>query len=362
MSERLSTLLTSAEARSVGAITFHRLCLRILRHEGHRIGLPSDFILCSEMDAKAMASDLFKRWGGDKRGLSDFMAQLPALKTHLALTLPKTTLSDTHLGVCRKYQDALRDNAMLDMDDLEIETVRLFQKHPDVGTRFGRRGRWIFVDEYQDTNANQVSILKALICGGQGEICAIGDADQAIYGFRGSDVRHFHRFESDILEYAVTLHSLQTSTDAETRILDHLKNLADRCEDNVALFLDTLSLERGIDHALLKGDRVALMSLHAAKGLEWEVVFITGCEDGLLPCSLFAHHNAAEERRIFYVGMTRARSRLILSHVDRRSIKGWIQSAGPSPFLDRIPPELCRPLDRGGWQRKPRTHRQLELF
>jgi DNA helicase-2/ATP-dependent DNA helicase PcrA len=107
---------------------------------------------------------------------------------------------------------------------------------------------------------------------------------------------------------------------------------------------------------------VALMSLHAAKGLEWPVVFITGCEDRLLPCSLFGTREDEEERRLFYVGMTRARSRLILSHVGRRKITGRIMTMRPSPFLDDIPEELLNPLDRRKWKPKGAAHQQLDLF
>lgn len=127
-------------------------------------------------------------------------------------------------------------------------------------------------------------------------------------------------------------------------------------------FLDTLSLERGIDHDVSMGDRLALMSIHAAKGLEWPMVFITGCEDGLLPCSLFGDLDEEEERRLFYVGMTRARRRLILSRVNRRVLNGRARQMKPSPFLDAIPEDLCELLERRGWKPKKRAPRQLKLF
>ena len=127
-------------------------------------------------------------------------------------------------------------------------------------------------------------------------------------------------------------------------------------------FLDMLALDRGIDHAGLLGDRVALMSLHAAKGLEWPVVFITGCEDGLLPCTLFGAVNEEEEKRLLYVGMTRARSRLVLSHTTRRVINGRLHSMNPSTFIRLIPEEFCAPLERAQWKRRPRRHNQLDLF
>jgi DNA helicase-2/ATP-dependent DNA helicase PcrA len=127
-------------------------------------------------------------------------------------------------------------------------------------------------------------------------------------------------------------------------------------------FLDFLSLERGMDHGALVGERLALMSLHGAKGLEWPVVFITGCEDKLMPCSLFGSRDDEEERRLFYVGMTRARNRLILSHVSRRSLNGRVVHMKPSPFLDEIPKDLCSSLDRRAWKAGRKPPKQLSLF
>jgi DNA helicase-2/ATP-dependent DNA helicase PcrA len=104
------------------------------------------------------------------------------------------------------------------------------------------------------------------------------------------------------------------------------------------------------------------MSLHAAKGLEWPVVFITGCEDQLIPCTLFGDRDDEEEKRLFYVGMTRARSKLILSSASRRTLDGRVLQMKPSPFLDLIPEKFCGPLERAGWKRKGKTHKQLGLF
>ena len=104
------------------------------------------------------------------------------------------------------------------------------------------------------------------------------------------------------------------------------------------------------------------MTLHAAKGLEWPMVFIVGCEDRLMPCSLFEKCDQEEERRLLYVGMTRARSRLILSHVKRRVLTGRKLKMNPSSFLDAIPRDVLMPLERGAWKPKERPLKQLDLF
>jgi len=166
----------------------------------------------------------------------------------------------------------------------------------------------------------------------------------------------------ELIHQAVALHGLTTLSEEEGNRLRRLNDLARSGHGNLSSFLDALSLERGIDHAGLLGDRVALMSLHAAKGLEWPVVFIAGCEDQLLPCTLFGDQDEAEEKRLFYVGMTRARSRLVLSHAARRIVNGRSLDMKPSPFTLLIPQNLRRPLERKPWKPKKKTPNQLSFF
>ena len=88
---------------------------------------------------------------------------------------------------------------------------------------------------------------------------------------------------------------------------------------------------------------VSLLTLHAAKGLEFRVVFVTGCEDGVLPFKwqdAITEDELAEERRLFYVGMTRARERLFLSHARKRPWRGRLRQQQPSPFLTDIEEQL----------------------
>jgi DNA helicase-2/ATP-dependent DNA helicase PcrA len=167
---------------------------------------------------------------------------------------------------------------------------------------------------------------------------------------------------SELVDNAITVHNFEYSSEESIETLRRLKQLASNFEGTIEAFLDTLSLERGIDHALVLGDRVALMSIHAAKGLEWPVVFITGCEDQLMPCTLFGGRDEEEERRLFYVGMTRARSRLILSHVKHRTLNGRVLTMDPSSFLDNIPEDILIPLERRGWKPRKKPHMQLKLF
>ena len=118
--------------------------------------------------------------------------------------------------------------------------------------------------------------------------------------------------------------------------LELLAPLAARCGDDLDRFLAELALGDEVDTWDPRADRISLLTLHAAKGLEFPVVFVAGCEDGLLPLRFGPRpspEETAEERRLFFVGMTRARSHLFLTHARRRAWRGSVREAEPSPFL-----------------------------
>ena len=152
--------------------------------------------------------------------------------------------------------------------------------------------------------------------------------------------------------------------DAESESIARLQRRADAARAGMREFLTTAALQSETDRYDERADRVALMSLHAAKGLEFPVVFIVGCEEGLLPY-LPPNRAAdpAEERRLFYVGMTRARHRLILTHATRRLLFGERLENRISGFVTDIESALRR---AGQAPRRPRQpaadELQLSLF
>ncbi|HZA84522.1 MAG TPA: UvrD-helicase domain-containing protein, partial [Actinomycetes bacterium] len=126
------------------------------------------------------------------------------------------------------------------------------------------------------------------------------------------------------------------ATEEAAAALELVGPLAERCGDDLDRFLAELALGDEVDAWDPRADRVSLLTLHAAKGLEFPVVFLVGCEDGLLPLRFggpLAAAEEAEERRLFFVGMTRARSHLFLTHARRRAWRGSVREAEPSPFL-----------------------------
>jgi superfamily I DNA/RNA helicase len=146
--------------------------------------------------------------------------------------------------------------------------------------------------------------------------------------------------------------------------VDLLTPLAARCGDDLPRFLTELATGAEVDTWDPRADRITLLTLHAAKGLEFPVVFVVGCEDGLLPLRLPGRppsdDDVAEERRLFFVGLTRAQDRLFVSHVKRRFRHGAEREMPPSPFLADIDKGL---LERRGddGPRRPRD-RQLRLL
>lgn len=129
-------------------------------------------------------------------------------------------------------------------------------------------------------------------------------------------------------------------------------------------FLTSLALGTGPDWVRGCGESVSLYTLHAAKGLEFPCVFIAGVEDGLLPYTLSGSSSCdpEEERRLLYVGMTRAQKHLILSHADRRELFGRVRDSARSPFLDDIERTLLSAAEARGKRGRMPGRDQLKLF
>ncbi|MEV0938932.1 UvrD-helicase domain-containing protein [Micromonospora wenchangensis] len=478
-----------AEDVTVG--TFHSLGLAILRENAAAAGLPEGFRIADDAERAAAKAE-----AGDD----------PA-----------------------RYTALLRKQDLVDLDELLTLPVALLKGDKKLVRDYRERWRWIFVDEYQDVDAVQYDLLR-LLSPADGNLCAIGDPDQAIYSFRGADVGYFLRFSEDftdarlvrlnrnyrssapILAAAVqaiapsslvrgrrldparldpeaplvgrypaasvadeadfvvrtvddlvgglshrsldsgridgrstslsfsdiavlyrtdaqaapivdalaranipvqkrshdrlrdrpgvlaiarelrhtdgstgglparvraagqvlaerfaapTLDAAGTVRPEDVRTaVDLLTPLARRCGDDLELFLSQLATGAEVDALDPRAEAVTLLTLHAAKGLEFPVVFLVGVEDGLLPLrwpgSTPDDDAIAEERRLFFVGLTRAQDRLYVSHAARRVRHGTERDCRPSPFLDVVDPGLFERFGEAE-PRRPKD-RQLRLI
>ncbi|MEV5411269.1 UvrD-helicase domain-containing protein [Thermopolyspora sp. NPDC052614] len=150
--------------------------------------------------------------------------------------------------------------------------------------------------------------------------------------------------------------------------LDLLKPLAERCGDDMERFRTELALGVEVDTWDPRADRISLLTLHASKGLEFPVVFLVGCEDGLLPLRPpgirpedLEEDHVNEERRLLFVGMTRAERHLYISHAAERVRQGAARATGRSPFLNDLDTAACQVVGEAVPRRKPREI-QLRLL
>lgn len=180
------------------------------------------------------------------------------------------------------------------------------------------------------------------------------EKDQETYAYGLNDIAILFRFHTQAKKFETAL----GRAGIPFRTYGKKKENKNSHSDDYEEFLMD---EDGAPSILLpKGEGITLMTLHRSKGLEFSVVFMVGCEQGVLPFD--ETKELAEERRLFYVGMTRAKNRLFLSYAKERFLFGQALNQGPSVFLDDIRDELRKIEENRNLPQKPRKEKQLSLF
>ena len=506
--QRLQRLLPE-DWQDVAVHTFHSLGLTILQEHGRVVGLHRGFRVVDEHERLELLTTVLGTSQREGRRLLEAISRAKRTRQAVEDAALHTALAT--------YQQALTLANLVDFDDLVCLAVQTFETDAGLVAQYQRRFPWLFIDEYQDVDEQQYRLVK-LLASVHGNICAIGDPHQAIYGFRGADVRYFYQFVEDFplaqtmrlsrnyrssptivaassqvitdgdtmaepglasvdgqritiheapteqaeaefvvhtieqllgghsffsmdsgrvddgtsltLSFAdfailyrteaqaaalvealarsgmpfqsrshspLSLHPgvpalrawLQEATGPET-VLQHLQAGAAHIMQSGAVdavtvqtavelllplaaaagidrerFLAELALATSVDTWDPRADRVSLLTLHAAKGLEFAVVFLVGCEDSLLPLRWgeITQEEFDEERRLFYVGMTRAKERLLLCRAHRRLWRGSVRDMAPSPFLQAIEEQLLERRQATARKRpQPTATEQLPLF
>jgi uncharacterized protein (TIGR00375 family) len=184
------TKLAGSLAANLTLGTFHSFCLSLLRAHYQQAELPPDFEIIGEEEQRELAKALWPEKSTAER--DKILEEISRLKA-------SDDETNTEANTWRQaYDFALRQNGQLDFDDLLLEAIRLLE-HDTVRHEMHRRYQWIFVDEYQDINSAQHQLLKLLVHENSA-LTAIGDPNQAIYGFRGADVNYFSRFAQDFAD------------------------------------------------------------------------------------------------------------------------------------------------------------------
>jgi DNA helicase-2/ATP-dependent DNA helicase PcrA len=204
MKQRVATLV-GGRARIMWVSTFHSMCVRILRGEAKNLELRSSFSIYDQDDSRRLMTLVGRELDLDPKRYParSLSAQVSNLKNELvtpeawaerASTAHEKVLAEAY----RLYQRRLGEAHALDFDDLIMTTVQLLQGYPDVAEHYRQRFRHVLVDEYQDTNHAQYTLVRELTMGADpAELAVVGDADQSIYAFRGATIRNILEFERD---------------------------------------------------------------------------------------------------------------------------------------------------------------------
>ena len=510
--ERLVALLPRRGHR-VPVHTFHSLGLALLKEHGLLLDLGEGFRVADEAERLELARHAL--------GLSERRAVALLRRLSLARRSGELEQLAQDEPAVERFQGALSERGLLDFDQLITLPAELLEAYPELRRSLWSRWPWVSVDEYQDIDAAQWRLVRQLVPPLDANLCAIGDPDQSIYGFRGADPGFFERFPQDfpgarvmrlgrnyrsgkpIVEASIqvvtrsepqlrpveavldrpervviheaptdkaeaefVVHSVEkllgghsffsldsgrstdgrsadlafsdiavlVRTDAQADLLveafersgmpyqrrshqplsaipegrdraaaradragdgagggqraaaaaglmvaepdrgdafeaavELLEPLAQRCAADLRRFLAELALGSQQDSWDPRAERISLLTMHASKGLEFEVVFLLGLDDGLLPLRFGPGPLEAdavdEERRLLYVGMTRARQRLYLCRARKRRLRGKAEATEPSPFLRDIREQL---LERHASGAKPKPkdpgYQQMGLF
>ena len=207
--------LTGARARSMWLMTFHSACVRILRREARRFGYPSSFSIYDQADSQRLMAMVCRELELDAKFFPPkaMVNQVSGLKNelidHETVLARASGYREKALGEAYgEYQRRLVAAGAMDFDDLIMVTVNLLQAFPDLAEEYHRRFRHVLVDEYQDTNHAQYTLVRELAGAGgdsAAELVVVGDADQSIYAFRGATIRNIEEFERDFAGARVIL-------------------------------------------------------------------------------------------------------------------------------------------------------------
>jgi len=199
MRERLERLLGSADLPWVS--TFHAACVRILRREIGTLGFTSDFTIYDDQDQERLLKQVLAELGIEEKEMKPraAAAAIDSAKNRgqFPADLDPSDYSARQVGkVYALYQERLKRANALDFGDLLLQTVRLFEEHPEVLEKYRQRFRHILVDEFQDTNQVQYRIVD-LLAARHRNLCVVGDDDQSIYAWRGAEIGNILGFERD---------------------------------------------------------------------------------------------------------------------------------------------------------------------
>ena len=224
MREREHKLL-GQQADSIWMSTFHALCVRILRRDAEKIGYTSNFSIADSAEQLTLIKHIQKEQNINpkmyepRRILSAISNGKNDLLTPDAYSASASSpFEKVTAQVYQEYQKRLKNDQIMDFDDLIMQTLVLFKTDPTVLHYYQNKFRYLLVDEYQDTNQAQYELCHALAAQYK-NICVVGDADQSIYGWRGANMENIMNFEKDYHDAGVQTVKLEQNYRSTGHIL-----------------------------------------------------------------------------------------------------------------------------------------------
>lgn len=203
MKSRVENLVGDV-ARDMWIGTFHSICVRILRKQIDRIGFDTSFVIFDTSDQKTLIKQIIKGQNLDDKIYSDKSvlyeisnAKNEMLEPDQYMAKYKNDFRKEKIGeIYELYQKRLKENNAIDFDDIINFTIKILLDNPDLLEYYSNRFKYVLVDEYQDTNKAQFTLV-TLLASKYGNITVVGDNDQGIYSFRGADITNILNFEKD---------------------------------------------------------------------------------------------------------------------------------------------------------------------
>lgn len=232
MRERIAALLSEDVARDIWVSTFHALAVRILRRDGEAIGLAKNFTIIDTSAQRTLMKRVINDLNldtnqYDPRTILGMIsnAKNDMLRPRDYAKAADNAFQETVAEVYTAYQAELKRSQSVDFDDLIMLTIDLFQSAPEVLARYQQQFEYLHVDEYQDTNDAQYTIVN-LLAQRSKNLAVVGDADQSIYGWRGANMNNILNFEKDYPNaHTVMLEqnyrSTQNILDAANAVINH---------------------------------------------------------------------------------------------------------------------------------------------
>ena len=225
--------LTGSSAGDAWIGTFHAICVRILRKDIEKLGYQRSFVIYDDEDQVRVLKDIYKQMDIEEKLLSyrEMRAIISDAKNHLQnaeewfAASRKDYRSQQMHDIFAAYDQRLRQANALDFDDLIVKALQLLVDHPPVLQYYQRRFEYVHVDEYQDTNFAQYSLVRLLTQESR-NLCVVGDDDQSIYGWRGADIRNILDFQKDfpdaqVIKLEQNYRSTSNILDAANQVIAH---------------------------------------------------------------------------------------------------------------------------------------------